>query len=62
MERRSEHVVSRSCSPYSAPVSDVSHAGVVARVGARSVPHSRGVAGQVSRRGGGRRVENVVGG
>ena len=55
-------MVSRSCSPYSAPVSDVSHVGVVAGVGGQSAPHSRGVAGQVSRRGMGRRAENVVGG
>ena len=55
-------MVSRSCSPYSAPVFDVSHAGEVARAEKRSVPHSRGVAEQVSRRGRGRRAENVVGG
>jgi hypothetical protein len=55
-------MVSRSCSPYSVPGFDISHAGAVARVGGQSVPHLKGVAGQGLRRGKGRRAQRAVGG
>ena len=55
-------MVSRSCSPCSAPVSDASHADVVTRVGRHLVLHLKGVAGQGLRRGKGRRVDRAVGG
>ena len=55
-------MVSRSCSPYSAPVSDVSHAGVATQVGGQSGLHLKGVAGQVLRRGKGVRAGHAVGG
>ena len=55
-------MVSRSCSPYSAPVSDASRADVAAQAGGQLALRLKDVAGQVLRRGKETRAENVVGG